>query len=795
MNKKPRNTTLKQLPAAGKKTKNLPVLVRKKPLEKQVYKQRILTRIGVTLGILGAGGIIIGGAWLSFQFIVNPDTVIWVNQYLPSWTQIPINSKYPPQTLVQIAKKIEKEGLIAGKPIFLQAISQNENDQNHHVGDVLIPVWSTQNNCNNQCDKIVELRLYQSIASIYQRADTDRLYRLTLQQPVEGPAESFVIANLANDKLAQGNNLPLPLTAIQTLPSKTEESGIWLNLIGQRVQNGINVNYGLIVHYNPDRSYLSLMVQWTSAAGQEPTWEDINGDGKPELIIDQTVGLEPQLTVFEVKPRKFLPDPIQLEQVFFNQPAINSREYKDALLLAKSGLWSAALQIIESIKSQEKKWSSQAQMQLEIIRWHARITQTQANAAWSSPSQKILADLIDGRWDKALQILENSLDENSTEINNLLKSDSGRLWRRVETAVKINPGQWEAKAWGALLLTTQKGQTTAIAWLQKQPQTTSQIANKIQDILDQYEVGVFDSKISSRHESQIIGTGTPIASINPNEWLNPQKNEPLKLGEKQIWYQIEISTFNNGKNWLRSPFKNFQLPKIVPGRRLWKLLGLENDPNIQLTTWTPDGQPLTIIALAKAVKFDKGSLQILAAGDPLPENPSSKNNRPLAVTASAFQWIEPNTTTIIGLFQQQPLLAKTILPNLWQELQISGQLPPGNIPQWEDLLQRLGYLSVLLVNLTEDKQPQAVISIQPEDIAILRNPFTATPINNNSNNFRRTLIFANNGRLIYSEFSTNSNQSITGLANFKNNEKPALIVSTANNYTIQRWSSATQKFE
>ena len=131
------------------------------------------------------------------------------------------------------------------------------------------------------------------------------------------------------------------------------------------------------------------MVQWTSAAGQEPTWEDINGDGKPELIIDQTVGLEPQLTVFEVKPRKFLPDPIQLEQVFFNQPAINSREYKDALILAKSGLWSAALQIIESVKSKEKNWSSQAQMQLEIIRWHARITQTQANAAWSSPSHKI----------------------------------------------------------------------------------------------------------------------------------------------------------------------------------------------------------------------------------------------------------------------------------------------------------------------------------------------------------------------------------------------------------------------
>ena len=37
------------------------------------------------------------------------------------------------------------------------------------------------------------------------------------------------------------------------------------------------------------------MLSWTSPNGQLPKWQQVTGGGAKELVIDQTVGLEPHL--------------------------------------------------------------------------------------------------------------------------------------------------------------------------------------------------------------------------------------------------------------------------------------------------------------------------------------------------------------------------------------------------------------------------------------------------------------------------------------------------------------------
>lgn len=518
--------------------------------------------------------------------------------------------------------------------------------------------------------------------------------------------------------------------------------------------------------------------------------------GFPELLIDQTVGLEPKYLIAQLKPRDFLPDPIQLEPISLSEFALDDRDYKNALLLAKGGLWSPALKLMQSVKAKVGDWPTLAQTQLELIQLHAKITQGQAQASWSSSSQKILADLFDGQWSVALQAFTKALDEGNSELANFLKNDPGRVMKRVEVALRVDSSQMEIKAWGAIMLAAQQGQSVAIAWLQKQPKNTPQTNDRIQDLLDQLEFAFVDLQTANRSMSKIVGSGSIIGGINPDDWLRPKKSELLKLEGRQVWYLIEVSNFADGKRWLKAPFTELSIPKISPGRILWKLLGLDKDAELQLTNWTVDGQPQTTSATVKAIRLLNGSLELLASGEAIAQPPhlSLTQSRLFGMTTSALKWLEPDTATIIGLSQQQPELIKVILPILWQELQASGQLPPGPTPLWEDIFQRIGYLAVLPIGLTGEKSADLAITLRTEDLITLRNPFNRSS-GNDALSGRRTVIFSATGKLLYSEFTTDSGRSLTGFADLEDGKLPALVIAGSDNYRLLRWSSAHSQFE
>lgn len=469
---------------------------------------------GVAFTLLFGGSAFIGGsAWFSYQLIVNPDVGIWLNQLLPAWTQIPLQRRDSIQTLEEINQALKKEGLIAGKSFELPQLDSLQRETNQaslipflqgllsskslvqNSSDLLIPVLKTRPSsiahpCKGTCQEIVQLRVYEAVKIPYQRLGSTQYYRLTQQLNTPGPAESFVISSLiGTESNQQGSNKPLPLTRLTPFKGTIPHMGLWFNLNSERVMGEKIVPYGQIIHYNPSHHHLSMMLEWKSAAGQQPIWQEVTGGKDPELLIEQTIGLEPQFSIYQVQPFKFIPNPIQLTAISLDEVFLDDDNYRQALRLARSGLWSPALNLIKPLKTNiisgnrsPLKWTSTVQAQLDLIEFHAKITKAQAIAAWASPSQQMLASLIDGRWSEALAVLKSS-SGNQQEITQLLRSNGGRIKNRLNAALLENPEQLDLKTWGALIVAAEAGRNEAITWLDEQPKTSQKDRQEILELL------------------------------------------------------------------------------------------------------------------------------------------------------------------------------------------------------------------------------------------------------------------------------------------------------------------------
>lgn len=603
--------------AVNKKRQN-PQKSRPKPSQsgsKFLWKKALANFVALTV-LWGGAGAMGGGAWLSYQLIVDPNASIWINQFLPEWSRLPFASGKSIQTLSQIRASLGQVGLIPGEMLLLPKEKSSERE----VPDLLVPVMVERRPtasivCKNPCRQIVELRVYQPVQIPYQSYETEQYYRLASSVAVEGPAESFVIASHTDANDSQGSNKSLPLTALSLFEGKVPSSGAWFNLSGQLLRADKKIPYGQVVHYNPTQTHLISLLEWTGAAGKVPSWRQVTGGGEPELAIDQTMGLDPQFTIYQVQPRKFVPNPIQLTAISLEEPALNNPGYQDALRLAKSGLWSPALGMMRALKTKAKGgWSPQAQAQLDLIKFHANVTQSQAIASWASPSQQVLADLIDGRWNDALQVFEADLG-NSSEIATMLKNDGNRIWNRVDAALKVNSQDEGAKAWGALIVGAQEGQRSAAAWLDRLPDTDRETRVRIRGLLDRLGDAVSELETLEGHASKITGSAFPINSIDPEQWQLPEPNQGLKLAKQETWYQVQVTSFFDGRSLVQAPFPDLDLRSFpsIQVKRFWKRLGLHADPKIKIEVAMPNGQQKVEVGTVRAFQLRDGMLRLLAA--------------------------------------------------------------------------------------------------------------------------------------------------------------------------------------
>ncbi|MGI2906241.1 hypothetical protein [Tolypothrix sp. VBCCA 56010] len=780
---KPNTQGADAMKRAVKKTPKKPVKsVRRetKPLETSVKMESWLSSM-LAVGILsGSAALIALFVWISLIFILNPEKLSWLNNVLPEWAKISSQQEHP-QTLSQIKLNLKNKGQIAGEILPLDGDVENS---------FLLPVYKQRANCQSDCKYVVELRVYQLSQDTETQSSTEKYYHLATQLPITGPEEYFVIAPLVDATSEnQGSSISLPLSEVKRFEGNTS-SGVWFYCKGQRMEGTNAIAYGHILHYNPERSNLQLMLSWTSPNGQLPKWQQVTNNGTKELIVDQTVGLEPQLRVYQVQPVNSFLDPIQLEEISLKPPELKDSAYQDAVSIARSGLWTPAFEWLQFIKKQQKeKMPAAAQAQIDLIRLHSQLTKIQADKSWASPSQQVLADLIDGRWEKALQVFEAS-PENAQEIATLLKADEGRLWNRTSSALQVNPNRPEVQAWAALILAAGQGQSRANSWLEEAKITPDNLTH-IQSLLRQLNGEV--TPISSTHPSRIIGSVQPISSINSAEWLQLSKTD-LKAVNNQ-WYQVEVSAFNDGKRWLNSPFGTLNLPKTSPEKFIWSTLGINSDAEIQIVVWLANGEQQTTTATIKGVQLRDGVLRLLAAGQIIPQSSNAVQPHSLALTNAALEWVQPSPITVEQLEQQDPQRVKTILPTIWRSLQQSGNLPTGTIPNLQQMRQKLGYWPIQEIDLTGNNKPETVLTISADAIAALNQ--SAPKIKEQDKNLSRprTLILSDDGKLIYTDFSKNSQHFLTAIAKISDGASLALLVENGDRYSLKRWSENHQRFE
>jgi hypothetical protein len=735
--------------------------------------------------LLSSASLIIAFAWISVLFMFNPDQVSWLNKILPAWAQIPLGNHERPQTLKQIQLDLSKKNQIVGETLPLHQDAKNL---------FLLPIFQKRANCESDCEKLVELRVYQRSEELEFKSQSENYYYLATQLSVTGPEESFVISSsLDGTSEPQDISIPLPLTEVQRFDGGTPSLGVWFNLLGKR-QQGTDA-YGHVIYYNPERTNLLQMLSWTSPNGQLPKWQQVTGDGTKELVVDQTVGLEPHLQVYQVKPIKLFLKPIQLEAITLQTAALNDSAYQNALSIARSGLWTPAFEWLKFIKKQRKGVLPEAaQAQMDLIRLHSQLTKTQAQKKWASPSQEVLANLIDGRWGKALQVFEAS-PHNTQEIATLLKADEKRLWNRMVAALRVNPNRLEVQAWFALILAVQRGKGHTNSWLKAQPKITKDDLAYIQGLLARLN-NESASGISSTHPSQIVGTVQPITQVTSTQWLQPNSSADLKLTDNQVWYQVEVSAFHDGKRWLNSPFEDLNQPKTSPAKFFWETLGITSNPEIQIVVWLPNGEQQITIAAIKAVQLRGQVLRLLAAGPKIPENQNDVlQPKPLGLTNAALEWVQPSPITLQKLYQQNPQGVRVMLSSLWKSLQQSGEVPAGAIPSFEQMQEKLGDWPVQVIDLTNNVQPEIILTISAEAIASLNQSKPGIQGENTEQRRDRTIILSDSNEVIYTDFTGNDLQRLTAIAKLSDVQSLALLVENAHNYSLRRWSEKNQRFE
>lgn len=740
-----------------------------------------LTTQSAIAALVVATASLAGGAWLGITLIVNPNAVAVVNRFLPAGTRFPVPVQEIPQTLTQIKAEIESQGLIPGETLSLKT-------DNESFEAVLLPVLVSPSDCESQCERIVELRVYQP-------SEAQDLYRLASKLPITGPDRSFVFASLNNtDSEEIESYRSLPITKLSRFDVQNTP-GVWLNVSGETTWKNTPITYGKILHYNPKSHYLSLMEPWVSPAAEDPYWQEVTGGKTPELIVNQTVGLEPLLRVYQIVPRNFQPDPVILEEIFLGDVALEEQSYRDALTLAQAGLWSDAWKLMQGFL--KKELPSTARSQIDLIRLHHQLIESESKKTWASPGQQVLSYLINGRWKEAIDVFRSSVSSYRYEMAMSLKNDSGRLWKRVEAALKVNPNSTEVKAWGALLLTAQQGRSQAINWLIKQESNSLETVAEVEGILEQLELAIADAETKQTHFSQIVGSATPLERVNPIDWLLPEETAiantaSLTLDPHQVWYRVQVNAFNDGKSWQKAPFSTLKRPLVEPGKQLWKLLGLDTDSRIVLTVWKLDGSQESTVATVKAIQLNNGVLQLLAASESFPESTSQAKAIPqiLAHTQTALQWFEPNEIAISELNQQKPKWVSAILPKVWRELQLAGHVKSGKSPSLPVLMQRTGNWSVQAIDLNGNKEPEAVMTISQDLIKALN-----FPGKNNQAFKQRTLIFSDKGDLIYSEFTKNAKESLAAIADLGEGNLPRLVINDSQKYSLKAWSAQRKQIE
>lgn len=718
--------------------------------------------LGLVLVSLGIGGglLLLGLSFrLGLRLMLDPEALPQALARLQRSQQVALS---PATSLDDLRQQAEAAQQRVGEPLRLEGANGDEV--------LIVPVLEAASGA------IVSLSLFQT-------EGREGELRAIAALPIAALPQATVLAPWRTSSQAP-TALPahFDLTRVVPLPAPpVATDGLWLTLEGTWQQQGLTLRYGQLLHVDPQAQRLELLTPWSSPANRPPQWADLDGDGPSDLIIDETVGLEPALGGLQV-----LPGP-RVQSVSWVRVPVDAGaqavNYQQALRLARGGLWHPAQTQLSNLKTTlAQGWNPAAEAHLRLMERHAAITRQQAEQDWSTPTQHILALLIDGRWEAALTRLETSPELLPTLLNRL-GVDQGRLWNRISAAAALPDPPPAVYVWGGLALKAHQTQPTqrdgaAPDWLNRQPvpATARQRLAKVLATLTTAQAQSVASVKTAVATTAIAPTASPVAqaiALPPLTALigqarpipapqagyaAPGQSLDAALGQ---WYAIDLRAVYQNQAWQPGAGS---IPTEATPAAVWSMVQPAAQASPQLLRWVSPtagvAAPLTVRGLSQT----NGTVTLLATGPA----PSSSVLPPLVFSQGALRWLDAS--------QGQTVEAGAIAA----AAAIFGN-PPLPAAGLADVAQHS-------LDLTGDGQPERVLTWDEGALTQLKNQ--RVPVETTS---PKTIILGSDNRLLYSDMF--APQTLVALTNPAGGGSMGLLVYRAGGYELLPWQAAAQQFE
>lgn len=750
-----------------------------------------LAALGLIL--LGAGTLIVTSVWTSLVVILRPHPPQWLVQHWPGFSQV--WGDLPSETKATIEAELKTRQQFPGTLISLTGAS----DGLEFRGIKLLPVFETRSPCHGDCDAIVELRLYRA----HQGRDQIEYLQLLDHLAIVGPEESEVLQPMADGQEGTvGSTYELPLEAIKPLHAAGLPGG-WLTLTGRWGTQGSPVLYGQVLYVDPRSFRIHSLLNWHTSTGRMPTWHNVDRQGMPELLVNQSYGLEPQFKLYRVDNLTALNATTRLQEIALQTVPLpakaDEKTYRNGIFLAQRGLWNEAQGLLMQLKaSLGGQWTLDLEQQLQLVSLHARFSAAQADRDWSQPSQRLLALLLDGQWQTALARVKTAEDGVDQAVLPLLERDSSRLWQRLTATLKVNPHQREAKLWSALVMMTKENEEVALKWLssdEKSPlrEEFTTIAQKVSTPppspmaiaaakpstpAQQVNGTVSPSPVRSSTVlpwSRLMGTAKPLSGADVDSWQRPTNQPAPTLTPGQQWYRVDLQLGHDRSDWQRQfPPSPVTSPEAIGV--LWQTLGLrETHARLQLVQGGA-GEPLQTLTVSAMQQNDRG-LALLAIGAPLP------SQGPLmAVTPGTWNRPAAPATPLISLLETQPDLGDRVLVILQDHLGFDPAALTFALQNSTDAALAI----VQRINLVDDATPELLLTLAP-DLAVAQG---LAPTANEPTQ----LVLSTTGELLYSNLWMEDVPAVTGWVSAAAGQ-PVLVASGGDRVHFLVWSPQSRQFQ
>ncbi|WOD39242.1 hypothetical protein [Nodosilinea sp. E11] len=723
------------------------------------------------LAIASLGGalvLLVASFRLGLQLMLDPEAAPRVL----AWQRSPQVDLPPAATLEDLRHQAEAANQRLGDPLRLGNVGDTE------PGLMIVPVLEASTGA------IASLVLFQTDGS-------DGEWRAIATATIAPLERETVLAPWLNNPQSPTAAPPtFAFTRLVVLPKPPDQTttDTWLTLEGTWQQQGLTLRYGHLLHVAHQAQQLTLLTPWSSPTNRLPEWADLDGDGPTDLLVDETVGLEPALRGLQA----IASTPPRLQSVSWLRLPVDAGgkagSYQQALRLARAGLWSQAQAHLSELKpALGQAWNPEAEAQLRLMERHAAITRQQADQDWSTPAQHILALVIDGRWEPALARLEAHPDLVPAVLNRL-GTDRGRLWNRISAAAALPDPDPAVYVWGGLVLKAQQNQPAnrdgaTQDWLARQPVPAAaqqRLAKVIAALATAQTQPVARANNASRTQvtaaaepsslpvvalpsvEALIGQAQPIAA--PVEgYAAPGQSLDASLGQ---WYAINLRAVRQGLGWQSG---SLTLPTGTTPAAAWPAVQPAAQASPQLLHWTGPTTGLPGPLTVRGLTLTQGTPTLLATGPAMREGPLP----PLVFSQGALMWLDASQ-------RQQPevgALGTAIARALF-----------GNQPPPPDFAAALANVPQHSLDLTGDGQPERVLTWDEAALTQLKNwRLQVEPT------APKTIILGQDNRVLYNDLF--GPQTVVALTNPAIGGPVGLLVYRAGGYELLAWQALEQRFE